>query len=220
MKRRSYIIILFGLLFLINSPSVASQVRKQLTIGGGIGESWIDLFIYDVLGNDLLARHNQRPFSEHIFPVFNAMAEYGTSENEAFGLALSYQAVYDYPFNYANPPISPDAAEKVSRLNMAFRYLHFIKGKGTFYYGLRIGISYWRDIVPAGMDPYQRLLQSAAFIAAPSFQALFGYRYYFGYHFGLNAEVALGTPYYGEVGTTFRIGHKKSADEPAASKSN
>lgn len=204
---------------LLNTSQTNAQVNKQLMISGGVGFSNMYLllnassfsFASGYLVNDVSTFYGA---SLHRHPAFNAMAEYGLGNKNSLGLAFSCQELNNYPYTYIYfaDIIPANSVEKIIRINVGIRYLHYIKGKGTFYYGFRLGRSFWKDIIPPGMEPRFTLLGTTGF-AVYSFQALFGYRYYFTYNWAINAELAAGSPYYANIGITCRIGKQETTKD-------
>ncbi|MGH2612832.1 MAG: hypothetical protein ACRDFB_07260, partial [Rhabdochlamydiaceae bacterium] len=96
-------------------------------------------------------------------PAYNFNIDYRYTEKSFVGLAVCYQyledvpiaivldnisstsSIYSYPqnINYQGP------GEIVSRLNISARYLYTIGYKRIQgYFGIRAGISYWKDALP------------------------------------------------------------------------
>jgi hypothetical protein len=175
------------------------NVDGKLYISAGIGASTILLNIYgmgggsqaDAVGNSESA-------------VFSSTVDYGVDKYFTTGLGVAYQTATGFPQYAQNTPYS----ENLSRLNIAGRFL-FDEPLGRhfeLYVGLRIGVSFWTDVITP-TPPMQYLsptLGASNVVRFPSLQLLYGFKFFVG-NIGLHLEFGLGTPYLAETGLTIRI---------------
>jgi hypothetical protein len=177
--------------------------KGKLYISGGIGYSTILPRVYSFFVDQQAAAYG---ISESA--VWNGNIDYGIGNTTDIGLGIAYQTATGAPAgtNYFLP--SP-YTERLTRLNISARFLKEIIEKKhiELYFGLRAGISFWTDFVspppPVNSTAQPTLGKSRPIY--PSIQAPFGIRYFVG-HLGLQAELAIGTPYFAEGGITFSIG--------------
>lgn len=94
---------------------------------------------------------------------------------------------------------------RVQRSNFGIRaLLHFgSNDKIDPYFGFRVGFSSWK--FNASVSNIE-LIDKRYFRKGPTFQAIFGVRYYFLPFMGANVEMAFGFPYFMSAGVCFRFG--------------
>ena len=139
-------------------------------------------------------------------PVYNVSMDYNVSKKEIIGLNASYQQWQGVDINqgsyYGN-----DIPENQSRLNIAFRWLHYkcFDEKTGIYYGIRAGLSYWNILehIPATQIAPAHITNANYYY--PSFQILFGLREYLYENLALNLEAGIGTPYLLNIGLSYRF---------------
>jgi len=97
---------------------------------------------------------------------------------------------------------------RASRHNFGIRALFHFGDEDDFdpYFGVRIGMARWTT--SSNVEGYQDMgLFDATFFRARVLpQVLFGVRYFFLPFLGVNAEIAVGFPYYLSTGINFRFG--------------
>ncbi|MGP8215326.1 MAG: hypothetical protein ACLQQ4_07170 [Bacteroidia bacterium] len=208
--------------------------NAQLTVGAGTGFSTIQLELSQNLTNWYwssgfylfgIPAYLSAPVIKFVSLAYNLSVDYRVYKNSYFSVVSSYQYINDLPCSQVDPT---QQLETISRLNIGVRYLyntHFNKDNDTnkrleLFAGGRIGLSCWRDILPAGTDlKYHYLIYSS--LSLVSFQVLFVLRYYPFYfskiksdflkNIGLDIEGGLGTPYYLEGGLVYKFARKKQA---------
>lgn len=136
---------------------------------------------------------------------FGIVADYAFVKKCSIGLASSYQS--EHVIGYGGI-----VADKLTKINMATRLLyHFASNKDYLdqYIGLRVGVSYWNDSPINENPPYNpEYVMNKPYLFAPSFQFLYGLRYYVVDYLGLQFEAGIGSPYFIETGLAFRFGKK------------
>jgi hypothetical protein len=184
----------------VNSKHVS--IHRKVFIAGGVGCSTIQVYLYGLGGG------RDQPEGTGQSIVYNGTVDYGISNRITIGTCVAYQSATGtiYRDGLTGP------SEFTTRLNLSARALFDILSKPNFeiYCGVRSGISYWTDKLsaePTGGYQFQPTLGKEHTIY-PSIQVPIGVRFFFG-HFGLHAELAVGTPYFAEGGITFRIGKQE-----------
>jgi hypothetical protein len=154
-------------------------------------------------------------------PNIGGTIDFGLPKRFSIGLASSYQNElvswgYGLDHVYNGYPIYSD---KVTRVNMAFRLLyHLINNTHIdLYTGIRFGSSYWHDSPSPdntniysvfAYTPSTFLSNSNNFV--PSFQYVWGLRYFPIKNLGIHVELGIGSPYLVEGGLSFRINTRKN----------
>ena len=250
---RKYII--YSLLFfpfVINTSCLIAQNEAgQIVINAGVGESpgfngdngtgpgaFIQLVPYypiatvldhiNISGMAFYSREHPPEFvCSSIKPNIGGAIDFGLTSNFSVGLATNYQSeiVSWTPASNSNIGTLYPCSDKITRANMAIRFLYQVKPHKNFntYFGIRCGISYWHDmpspdnnltISYLNISPY---FITAPDITVPSFQVLLGLRFYPIKFVGIHFEIGLGSPYLFEGGITFRINtHKTEVKGDAA----
>ncbi|HTB32960.1 MAG TPA: hypothetical protein VK808_13105 [Bacteroidia bacterium] len=165
------------------------------SFGVGVGYSTIDLRLYGInLGGD-------GPGATSQTPAFNAYIDYGVGKKTCIGVGFTYQSVTGVP-NYAPYGIT----EYLTRYNTGLRFIHYTSSNiaSSFYYGARIGLSYWTDKFNTPSFNWDYTLNNPTQVD-PSFQFFIGYRVFLSDNIDFNAEFGVGTPYLIEGGFSFRI---------------
>ncbi|MEO6883355.1 MAG: outer membrane beta-barrel protein [Bacteroidia bacterium] len=149
-------------------------------------------------------------------PAILAMYDYGISDKFSLGGAFSYQSFsssytnssYTYTNSNGQTVYESSWSDKITRMNYAVRALfHFGENKDFDpYFGVRLGFTNW-SASTTNTDPnYNNYGVGIKTLFAP--QVLFGVRYFFTPLIGVNAEAAIGSPYFIAGGVNFRFGGK------------
>jgi hypothetical protein len=171
------------------------SLKKMCIVNAGIGNSIIGIRVYGVkvqAGGTV---------SQGI--VYNAFVDYGINKNMTVGLACTSQNLKGIPVIIATQGIQ-NVNEDISRYNCGLRALTYIThtARLQIYAGARVGVSYWRDIVSDQF--YQRSATISDKSFNPSIQCLLGIRIMLGV-VGFHTEIAIGAPYTGTIGFSFKI---------------
>jgi len=235
-EMKKHIIFCF-VLFSLTTRTQAQQGLGQIVINAGVGYSpefdgdisfgtsiWFPVRAFDNSTNYYPPWYSP----SNVTPNIGATADFGMLNWFSIGLAGSYQSesINWTPTtinSYAQPPYPYN--DKVTRINVASRLLFHLNKNRTYfehYLGFRIGGSFWHDVVYPGSYinpmnigylPPPAYFISKANLVVPSFQLLYGMRFYITNNFGINFEFGIGSPYLAEAGLTFRINTKKASTE-------
>jgi len=202
MRKTTFISTLVICSLLINNKLASAQNHQgDLCVNAGVGSSTIFLLL-----DALQSNQTNASISYAITPAYNLMADQALGNVVSLGLAIGYQADIITTRDYANTQTGyyETVTENLSRLNVGMRVLfHFTHGDHfDAYSGLRIGLSHWNDDNNAN-DPNYALVKGN--LNFPSFQLLYGMKFYFTDDVGLHLELALGTPYFIEGGLSFKL---------------
>ena len=193
-----------------DSSTLRGAYKTSLAVSAGVGASTI----YVIAENPLNQLINGGPGANIISvgPAYNCMLDYRTTIRASFGIALAYQQL-----SY-NPSDGREASwfiDNASRLNVGIRILeHFSKyPNADLYMGIRFGISFWSydeildQAYVSAQGPYYATPTPAGTWTETkgSVQILIGFKGYLSDYIGLHLEAGLGTPYYAEVGLTYRF---------------
>lgn len=140
-------------------------------------------------------------------PGLNGMVDVGLTDHFSLGAAYYYQNFHGEFSSYTDTAgyvHNGDYYFGVTRQNIGLRALFHFGDNDDLdtYFGARVGYTIWSyrtNAVASGLNK-----DSARSRLWP--QALFGVRYYFTPNIGVNAELAVGPPYYLSLGFNFRFG--------------
>jgi opacity protein-like surface antigen len=166
-----------------------------------------------------------------VLPTLQGTFDYDINNWLSIGVAASYNnaKIKFEDIKYQNKAVG-NASVKIARTSLAARLLfHYGKNdRFDMYSGLRGGVGLWSGAVTASIDDevLTELLNSVDGVSIPNFiekrltkgstaragfafpqvQVIpFGMRYYITENIGLNAEVALGAPYYFAAGANVKF---------------
>jgi len=178
--------------------SIVNSNAGVISFGGGIGYS---TFVYGLN----LSGANGTPILVSETPAYNAFFDYGINTTTCIGIGITYQHATGTPKSPESQIDTLTGLEQVTRLNIGFRYLKYTAEniKYSFYYGGRVGISFWKDILPSYLKRDE--ITGAAQRVLPSIQVFCGYRVIIAKYIAFHAEFGIGTPYLIETGLSFRI---------------
>ncbi len=149
-------------------------------------------------------------------PDFGCSVDYLATQIFSFGLGINYQTI---KYTLVNPQTNynsyydPNSAQ-FNRLNIGMRGLFYFSNVNTeslqFYMGARAGLSFWKEIDTwtSAINYDYRPLISSQNDGILSFQLIMGSRYIISSDIGIQIELGLGSPYYGQVGVVFRLNDK------------
>lgn len=181
--------------------SIRPPINRKLYISGGVGLSTILYRIYYVYDQPEYAAHGT---SQSL--VQNGTIDYRINRI-SFGAGIAYQTATGVP--YTGSSTQTEFTESLTRLNISGRILWYpyYTNKIELYTGLRVGESYWTDIITPLSPPlyWVKLALGNTYTHYTSLQIPFGIRYLID-HFGFHLEAAIGTPYFIEGGLTLKIG--------------
>ncbi|MGP8217751.1 MAG: hypothetical protein ACLQQ4_19430 [Bacteroidia bacterium] len=213
---RKYHILIF--VFLVFSISSFAQKDSVITKKFGIDKGAIILnagIAYSAIsltqGNISIGPGDANPVNIiSVSPAYSAILDYSINVRSSIGICGAYQHFLENP---AMGDITLWAfTEKISRLNVALRYLRHLSSKPNVdkYIGIRMGLSYWTYYEYQTPGYYPVSPTTAWTSKAFSIQFLYGYRRYFSKYIGFHFEAGIGTPYLIEGGLTFRINTQKA----------
>lgn len=205
----------FSLLFFNPTFTFAQTETGQIVSNTGVGYSTMfGIIIPSIVGvgNTLNSALSGTPETEtwSSIPAISETVDFGITPHFSLGIAAGYQSGTASYANYINTATSQpeNFTETFSRLNLGGRMLfHFGNDKFDGYTGLRIGVSLW-NVNNNSNDPAFSNAKGSG--SLPSFQDLFGFRFYFTPSIGMHLEFAIGTPYLLEGGVTFKFGGDSS----------
>jgi hypothetical protein len=174
------------------------SIKGKVFISAGIGQSTILIGLYSSPGGN-----EAKGTSQSL--VYNGTVDYGIKDKMTLGLGVAYQTATGIP---AGQYTVYGFTENLTRLNIAARVLWVVRStKATqIYMGFRCGVSYWTDIItptPSPMAAFGPYLGENHVLKFPSIQIPVGIRTVG--NLALHFELAIGTPYFGEVGLTARF---------------
>jgi hypothetical protein len=183
-------------------PSSIYYNKDELVINLGLG-------YFSYIGNEIY-NHYGSPYdfnNEKTSPVYNATLDYGVTEKHTLGLGITYQQEMDY--NTTPYPLT----EKLSIMDIAFRYTHSMGSWELLYYGFRAGIAFWDyklyGSVAAGNINGNIVQIPINTISSSTTQAviqlLLGARLTFSKNIIIHLEAGVLDPYTLEGGITFKI---------------
>jgi hypothetical protein len=183
------------------TANISNSNAGVFSFGAGIGYSTFYLRIY---GFDESGQ-NGTPIPLSETPAYNFLVDYGINQKTCVGVGFTYQHATGTPQFPENSPDTITAIEQITRWNVGVRLVHYTGNdiNYSFYYGGRIGVSYWQDVLPSYLSGDERLGGAQKFL--PSFQFFCGYRIVIAKYLALHAEFAIGAPYLVETGISFRI---------------
>jgi hypothetical protein len=162
-------------------------------------------------------------------PEFGVSLDYLVAEILSLGIAANYQTVqYTLSNSAQNYAQDYPYSALFSRLNVGIRNLIFFRGSNSdkmhFYIGARVGMSFWKETdewnyttSPYYPNQYNYSIINAEDNNKISFQLLWGMRYFVSTEFGMQLELGLGTPYYAQLGITYRLNDKPATYTVAGS---
>lgn len=150
--------------------------------------------------------------STSVTPGLSGSVDFGITDRFSLGVAHFYQSANAKWTSYtdtANVLQTGDWNYRLTRQNTALRMLFHLSDNDDLdpYFGIRLGYSYWSQ--STNVPDASSFLNLGVFKSKFWPQALFGVRYFFIPALGVNAELALGFPYYLSVGVNFRFGGLK-----------
>jgi hypothetical protein len=225
MQKLIFFCFTFCLLIIQNSLVKAQQEFGQFVINAGVAYSpefdgaWAyngDLF---PVGLYPLIDEEDGFFSCTLNkPNLGSTIDFGISNKCSLGIASNYQneTVNWSPSNQ----IISNYSDNITRFNVALRFLYHLNTENKHfdpYIGIRSGISIWHDspssnnFTGSSIIPITFIIHPNSIV--PSFQVLYGMRFYLNHFIGIHIEVAVGSPYLIEGGLTFRINTIKAKEK-------
>ena len=192
------VLLLLWILFGMSALGKAQNDSLKSTICINTGISFISLI---VSGND---NNYDSPT-----PAFQLTYDNKIEKWFSLGGAVSYQSMRSSNLDvYGNYSSGSDGmySATYNRLNIAMRALFYYvhTGRVDLYSGMRFGYTHWEVKTSSPTMTISRdgwLFHDGY---APQV-VLFGVRGYFTNHFGMNCELAAGSPHYFSMGITFRL---------------
>jgi hypothetical protein len=139
-------------------------------------------------------------------PAYNGIVDFGIMSRFSIGVGLCYESTTITTVNQFSPYgyyTGQPTKEIISRTNLGIRPLwHFgHTEKLDGYLGGRMGVSFWKQPDNSNSN---FSLENGNFLL-PTLQFVIGVRTFLTSDFGLHAEAAFGSPYFIEVGISFRF---------------
>ncbi len=150
--------------------------------------------------------------STNVIPGMNGTVDFGITDRFSIGIAHFYQSGTAKWTSYQDTSgvmQTGDWHYRLTRQNTALRMLFHLGDNDDLdtYFGIRLGMSYWSQ--STNVPDAGSVIDLGVFGNKFWPQAVFGVRYFFIPALGVNAELALGFPYYLSVGINFRFGGMK-----------
>jgi hypothetical protein len=195
-----------AVLFTVLTPQKANAQKYlgQTVVGANAGFSLVGAGFRAVF----IAADQIVGLNTSVTPGISTSVDVGLSNRFSMGVAVFYQQANARFSSYIDPTDSVrytgDFYFKAKRQNYAVRALFHFGDSDDFdpYFGIRLGMARWSfsDNLPT---PF---IDRDFFRKRVLPQALFGVRYFFLPFLGVNAEIAVGFPYYLSTGINFRFG--------------
>lgn len=147
-----------------------------------------------------------------VTPAFSGIIDFGLTDRISIGGCYFIQVASASWSGYTDTLMDSvyvgDFDFRVQRNNYGIRTLLHLGSNDDVdpYFGFRIGYSSWKFNASATSV---ELIDKRHFKKGPTFQAVFGVRYYFLSFLAVNAEMAFGFPYFMSAGFSFRFGGMK-----------
>jgi opacity protein-like surface antigen len=194
--------------FVVTPKQAAAQkYQGQVVIGANGAFSVLGLVMNSLLNT---AGNNITGVSYHSAPGISGTVDYGVTDRFSLGIAHFYQS-FNIKWNgYTDSSgfnQTGDFHYRATRQNTAIRALFHFGDNDDLdpYFGIRLGYSYWShstNVTNVGSNFFSVDKLASHFWP----QAIFGIRYFFTQNIGVNAELALGFPYYLSAGINVRFG--------------
>ncbi len=208
----------------------STRYKELVSVSTGVGASFMQFDLIASFKNGywispyLLYPYNlSAPDFVYQSIVYNGSIDWRIYKNSYIGIGATYQYLIDLPCVQIDPS---QQTEKITRTNFGVSYFYNIPLSDALdashalemYGGGRIGISYWKDVLPQGMpsdDTYLATNRPNGVLVRGSIQVVLCMRCYPFYKrsrakallggLGIHADIAFGTPYFAEGGITFAI---------------
>ena len=219
--------ILLFITLIISQLSFAQNMETRNTFTLSSGRSLFAAARKTAIPNDTLKFTDGKV---HASPTIQGTWDFAVNDWLSVGLAASYNqatvAFNDITIKKITSKPIGNASAKVARTSLAARVLfHYGKGKFDLYSGGRLGVGLWYGKVGATINDalFTDLLSTVGIgnnfitsrlngkklrggFALPQVQVIpFGMRYYITDNLGVNGEVAIGAPYYVNLGASYRF---------------
>ncbi|MGL4597523.1 MAG: outer membrane beta-barrel protein [Bacteroidia bacterium] len=188
-------------IFAPNASAQKYQGQMNITAGGAFS-------LTGLVGTAVTSAVNTANGRASATPGLAGMFDYGVSDRFSIGAAYNFQQFTVKFSSYVNDngnTVNGDFKYSVTRQNIGLRALFHFGDNDDLdtYAGARFGYTLWNTNTNA---PGLSLGDEKFFRSRLWPQALFGMRYYFTENIGVNAEFAIGPPYYMMFGLNFRFG--------------
>ncbi len=187
-------------IFAPNATAQKYQGQMNVTVGGAFS-------LTGLVGTSLTSAISAADGRASSTPGLAGMFDYGISDRFSLGAAYNFQQFTvkfsSYVDNNGNT-VNGDFKYSLTRNNVGLRALFHFGDNDDLdtYAGARFGYTIWKTNTNApGLALTDNFFKSRLWP-----QALFGMRYYFTENIGVNAEFAIGPPYYMMFGLNFRFG--------------
>lgn len=196
-------VFLISITLIISFGLFAQNADYRSTVSANVGFSLVGA-LFEGIGSS--TSENVDAYS---LPAMQLNYDYGLNNWFSIGGAFSYQMmgidVKGYSFEQDGTTKTEDYETKVSRLNVAARFLAHYANKGRFdlYSGLRLGYDIWSSSTTSSDPEYD-----AEYFGAGTFAfqvVIFGMRGYVTDNIGIGTEIAIGSPHLATIGATYRF---------------
>lgn len=207
MKKKYILTLFFAALTLISFSQESIFYKHSISVGGGpslLGK------VIDVVASELedsIVQINPR-----VFPVANISYDFFTSQHFSIGASVTFQYMGvkfdDFDYDDNGTTRSADASVAIHRMNYAVRPLFYYTNTYELqvYSGFRIGYLSNKLHIKTDAPGLDEEDFSFKIGARPSFQFIIcGIRYYVSDVVGFHSELAVGSPYYCNIGAQFRL---------------
>lgn len=190
------------------TQAVAQKYLGQTVVGANAGFSLVGALMTNAFN---ITDRAIDGFDAHVTPGISNTVDVGLAPRFSIGGAYFIQvgtAKWSQYTDTAGFVHTGDYFFRASRHNFGIRALFHFGDSDDFdpYFGVRIGMARWT--FKSNVDGYEDLglFDETFFRNRVLPQALFGVRYFFLPFLGVNAEIAIGFPYYLSAGVNFRFG--------------
>jgi hypothetical protein len=195
----------------IASPVQAYTHSPEASVGAGVSTgSFILAMKLSRKGGMLPELYNSDLVTLHQSPVITFDFQQPIAQRVSFGMAISYQTfrtAYEFyaPTNGPSVKTRVDNGDVYTRTNIGFKLLLYHTKKERFngYFGFRPGYTFWTFSTKSTALNYY---ENNSVRSSPSFQIIYGLRYFFFKKLGAGIEIGLGTaPYWALFNITYRL---------------
>jgi hypothetical protein len=201
------------------SPANAQNSPNEFVVSGGVGFSLVPLLVdINSLGNyssNSNSYSGSTAYTNSSIPAISGAVDYGIFNEFSIGAGLTYQTCTVNVSDWFNQftGLNENVTENISRLNIRVRisaHWDFADNHAwEMYGGIGVGYSFWTDGNNANDPtfpsdaPWDLGVGSKKLV---SIQGFLGIRGYFTENVGAHVEVAVGSPYFFDIGLNLRFG--------------
>lgn len=192
------------------TQAVAQKYLGQTVVGTNAGFSLVGALLTTTFN----AADRVTGLDARVTPGISTSVDVGLAPRFSIGGAYFIQSAHAEWSQYTDTAGIVHTGEyemRLTRHNIGIRALFHFGDNDDFdpYFGVRIGMARWTYSTNVDGADDLGLFDETVFRNRVLPQALFGVRYFFLPFLGVNAEIAIGFPYYLSTGINFRFGGMK-----------